>query len=177
MKRVVAVVSFALLLAPIVIGQTAPKVPEPSPDLKKLDYFAGTWHFEGDMKPSPYWSSGKFSSTDHNEWMPGGFYLVSQADFRTPLGREKGLAVWGYRNDDKVYTYHEFDSMGEFLSATGTVQGDTWTWLWDDKVDGKPIKGRYTLKILSPTSYAFKFETASSGGEWSTGMEGKATKQ
>jgi hypothetical protein len=41
---------------------------------------------------------------------------------------------------------------------------------------GKVIKGRYTVKVLSPTSYTFKFETASDAGDWNTVMEGKATK-
>jgi hypothetical protein len=37
-------------------------------------------------------------------------------------------------------------------------------------------KGRYTMKILSPASYAFKFEMQPEGGDWATILEGKCTK-
>ena len=39
------------------------------------------------------------------------------------------------------------------------------------------LKARYTQKILSPTSYTFKFEASSDKTKWDTLMEGKATKQ
>ena len=37
------------------------------------------------------------------------------------------------------------------------------------------IKGRFTIKQLSPASYNFKYEMQP-GAEWATVMEGKATK-
>ena len=56
------------------------------------------------------------------------------------------------------------------------MQGDTWTWQSEDKMGGKVMKERYTVNVLSPTSYAFKYEMASDSGPWNTIMEGKATK-
>jgi Protein of unknown function (DUF1579) len=109
--------------------------------------------------------------------MPGGFFLVTHSEFKTPMGDASGLAVMGYKTDDKQYTYHEFDSTGETGSATGTVEGDTWTWQSEDKIGGKMVKGRYTVNVLSPTSYTFKFESASDNGKWNRVMEGKATKK
>jgi Protein of unknown function (DUF1579) len=177
MKRVLAVLAVAMFLLPVMVRAQAPQMSKPGPELKKLDYFAGTWKVDGDTKPSPYGPGGKTSGTDHNEWMPGGFFLVTHSEFKTPEGDAKGLAIMGYKTDDKLYTYHEFDNTGETISATGTVEGDTWTWLSEDKMGGKMIKGRYTVQVLSPTSYKFKFESASDGGEWNTVMEGKATKK
>jgi hypothetical protein len=142
-----------------------------------VDYLLVWQKFEGDLKPSPYYSSGKYFSTMHNEWMAGGFFLLLHGNVKTPMGEEEDLCVWGYNADEKVYTYHEFDSNGELIAATATVQGDTWTLAWEDRVNGKPVQARYTIKILSPTSFAFKLETASDGGAWSTALEGKATKQ
>ncbi len=177
MKRVLAVLAVAMFLLPLMVQAQAPQMPKPGPEVKKLDYFAGTWKMDGDTKPSPYGPGGKTSGTDHNEWMPGGFFLVTHSEFKTPEGDAKGLAIMGYKADDKLYTYHEFDNTGETISATGTVEGDTWTWLSEDKMGGKMIKGRYTVQVLSPTSYKFKFESASDSGEWNTVMEGKATKK
>jgi hypothetical protein len=56
------------------------------------------------------------------------------------------------------------------------VDGGTWTWLADENLGGQKMKGRYTAKVLSPTSYAMKFELSPDGTNWSTVMEGKATK-
>src|SRR5208283_2062405 len=176
MRRMIAVFAAAMFLLPLIVQAQAPQMPKPGPELKKLDYFMGTWKMDGDMKPSPYGPGGKFSGTDHNEWMTGGFFLVTHSDSKSSMGEGKGLAVMGYNTDDKVYTYHAFDSMGEAISATGAVQGDTWTWHSEDKMGGKVMKGRYTVNVLSPSSYTFKFEMASDTGEWNTIMEGKATK-
>ncbi len=177
MKRVLAVLAVATSMLPMMVHAQAPQMPKPGPEVKKLDYFAGTWKTDGEAKPSPYGPGGKTSGTDHNEWMPGCFFLVTHSEFNTPEGEAKGLAIMGYKADDKLYTYHEFDSTGETVSATGTVQGDTWTWQSEDKMGGKIVKGRYTVNVLSPTSYSFKFESASDTGEWNTVMEGKATKK
>jgi hypothetical protein len=149
---------------------------KPGPEQRKLEYFVGTWSMDGDTKPSPMGPGGKITGTDHIEWMDGGFFLVAHGENKSPMGSDTGLAVWGYNAQDKVYTYHEFNSSGESVSATGTVDGDTWTWTSDDKMNGKMMKGRYTIKQLSPASYTFKFEMQPEGAQWATIMEGKATK-
>src|SRR5438552_7801184 len=82
-----------------------------------------------------------------------------------------------YDLDKKVYTYKAFNSMGEAEDSTGTVNGDTWTWTSDEHMGGQTMKGRFTMKVLSPTSYTMKFELSQDGTNWMTGMEGKATKK
>jgi hypothetical protein len=58
----------------------------------------------------------------------------------------------------------------------GTVEGDTWTWLGDSKMGTQMMKGRFTVVILSPTSYTYKFEVSKDGATWNAVMDGKATK-
>jgi len=176
LKRVSAALVVSLLCAAVVAAQAQPQKPTPGPEVKKLDYFAGNWKSEGDMKPGPIGPGGKFSATEQNEWMPGGFFLLSHADESGPMGNGKGLAIFGYDADEKVYTYQAYNSMGEAEHAKGTLAGDTWTWTNESKMQGKPMRGRFTVKTLTPTSYTFKFEMAPEGGEWATVMEGKATK-
>jgi hypothetical protein len=151
--------------------------PKPGPELKKLEYFVGAWNSEGDIKPGPFGPGGKFTAKENLEWMDGGFFLVGHSEGDSPMGHDKGLSVWGYDPEEKVYTFHAFNNMGEGISAKGTVEGDTWTWTNESKFAGQMMKGRYTIKQTSPTSYNFKFEMAPAGADFATVMEGKATKK
>ncbi len=171
-KSVAAV--FAPLLFSMVTSAQAPQTPQPAPELKKLDYFAGTWKTDADMKASPYGPGGKMTGTDHIEWMQGNFFLLVHTQFTGAGGSGIDLGVMGYDPRKKMYTYDSFNSVGERESATGSLQGDTWTWYSDP---GTGMKWRYTQKMLSSSSYAIKFEMTSDGSTWSTAMEGKATKQ
>jgi hypothetical protein len=38
------------------------------------------------------------------------------------------------------------------------------------------IKGRFTQKMLSPTSYSYRFDMSADGTNWNLAMEGKDTK-
>lgn len=166
----------ALLAAGSVQAQMAP--PSPAPELKKLDFMTGDWTAEGTINAGPGMPGGKFTQTSHAEWMDGNFFLVEHdnGDYGA-MGKAKEMAIFGYDSDRKVYTYHAFSSTGEDEGSTGTVDGDTWTWTGDMKMDGAMMKGRYTMKVLSPTSYTMKYEISQDGTNWVTAMEGKATKK
>jgi hypothetical protein len=154
-----------------------PEMPKPAPELKKLDYFAGNWKVEGEAKPGPMGPGGKITGTDAWLWMEGRFFLVNRSKYAGGgMGEGSSIAFMGYDTDKKVYTYDEFNSMGETVHSTGTVEGDTWTWLSDSKMGAQMMKGRFTMKILTPTSYTFKFEMSRDGTAWNTVMEGKAMK-
>jgi hypothetical protein len=172
-KVAFAVVLFLTLFA---AAQTPPQMPKPGPEQKNLAYFAGNWTLTGDIKPGPMGPGGKFTGTERIEWMPGGFFLVSHSQGSSPMGKETGLAVYGYDADKKVYTYDEFNSAGENVHATGTFDGKVWTWSSESPMGGKPMKGHFIVTQNSPTSYAFKFEMSEDGNNWSPVMDGTGTK-
>jgi len=175
-KRVVTSSVVSLILSAIVVAQNPPAKPTPGPEVKKLEYFAGNWTSIGDIKQSPFGPGGKFTGSEQNSWMPGGFFLLSHVNENTPMGPGKSMAIFGYDPEEKVYTFQAYNSMGMAEHAKGTLAGDTWTWTNEEKMQGKMYRGRYTIKVTSPTSYTFKFEMAPEGGDWQTVMEGKATK-
>lgn len=156
---------------------------EPIQELKKLDYFAGTWRLEGEVKENPMSPGGKLIETDHNEWMEGGFFLVVRSEFT--ISNEKkatGVAYLGYDPDKRVYTYDEFNSMGEAIHSRGALDGDTWIWNGERKdgerkTDARMVKTRWVVKIHTTDAYDFKFETSTDGAYWQTIVEGKASKQ
>ncbi len=97
-------------------------MPKPAPELSKLDYLAGNWTTEGDLKPGPMGPGGKFTSTDESRWMDGKFFLVMHSKFAGAMGDGTSLAVFGYDPEHKVYTYNEFDSMGQAEHSAGHRQ-------------------------------------------------------
>jgi hypothetical protein len=154
------------------------QMPKPGPEHKKLDIFAGSWTLEGDSKPGPMGPGGKITESETCEWMEGGFYLVCHVKFTSAtMGSGSGLSVMGYSHDDKIYTYREFNSDGEFVDAKGAWDGDTISWASEDKMGGMTMKGRFTMKNISTTSYNFSFEMSQDGANWTTFMEGKASKK
>jgi Protein of unknown function (DUF1579) len=175
MKRTSIRLIGILLFTTAAFAQMGP--PKPTPELKKLDYFLGNWTSEGEAKPGPMGPGGKFTESAHGEWMDGSFFLVIHSDFKGgAMGNATGMAYMGYNADEKVYTYDAFSSMGENIHAKGTLDGDTWNWTNEFKMGAQTMKSRYTMKILSPDSYTFKFEMSPDGTKWESGMEGKATK-
>jgi hypothetical protein len=153
--------------------------PTPAPELKKLDYFSGTWNVEAEMKPSPFGPGGKMTGTDRTEWMQGNFFMVIHSTYSSQsMGSGTGYGFLGYDAQKKQYTYEAFNSDGEHEVATGTPDAEGKVWTWYSSGDGpSPMKWRYTETVLSPASYAMKFEMSKDGNAWSSVMEGKATKQ
>jgi uncharacterized protein DUF1579 len=180
MKRA-ATILIGLILSSLTYASAQMSQPTPAPELKKLDYFAGTWTSEATIPPGPWGGGGKFTSNGTTEWMKGNFFLVGHADFTLPAelgGGGSGIAILGYDSDKKVYTEERFNSDGRHEIDTGTLNGDTWTWTGENNYSGMTIQYRSTMKMVSPTSYTMKYEvSADNGGSWMTFWDGKATKK
>jgi hypothetical protein len=177
MKRK-AVLASALALFPMTAW--AQNVPKPGPEVKKLEYFVGSWTVEATIGQGPWGAGGKFTSQDKNDWMPGGFFLEGHSDFKMPPevgGDGTEIAYMGYDTDKNLYTFDAFSSQGRHQVSQGTFSGDTWTWNSEASYEGTDIKQKMTMKIVSPTVYNMKFEISMDGTTWMTFMEGKATKK
>ncbi len=175
MKRVGLILLAASMLVAAAAAQM--EAPKPGPELKKLDVFVGSWTLEGTMKPGMMGPGGTMTENEKCEWMEGGFYLVCHADYKGSMGSGVEMSVMGYSSEDKAYTYREFSSTGEFVDSRGRVDGDTWTWINDEKMGSTTMKGKFTMKITSATSYTFGFEMSEDGTRWTSVMEGKASKK
>jgi Protein of unknown function (DUF1579) len=167
----------AALLVALTATALAQQMPAPGPEHKKLDIFAGTWTLTGDMKPGAMGPGGTMTENEKCEWMQGNFFLACHSDYKSSMGDGAGMSFLGYSTDNKAYTYREFNSWGEFDDSRGSVDGDTWTWTSDEKMGDKTMKGRFTMKFTSLTTYNFSFEMSDDGAKWTTVMDGKATKK
>jgi hypothetical protein len=165
-----------LVSAAAVWAQAQMQPSKPGPELKKLDYFAGDWKTEGKMTAEPGMSGGTFNATDHARWLDGGFFLVTHTKFSAPFGSGTEIEIMGYDANTKVYTFDMFNSMGQHEIARGSVNGNTWTWTSELKAGDQTFKSRFVENILSANSYQLRFEMSPDGTNWSTVMEGTATK-
>lgn len=178
MKRILLpVVALCALLTAISLQAQAP--PPPAAELQKLDFMTGHWTVEGTAVMGPPGTPAtKWSGSSDVEWMDGKYFLVEHNGMELgPMGKINELAVYGYDPDNKVYTYTAFSSTGEAEKSTGTVSGDTWVWNSNEHMGGMTMKGRFTMKVLSPTSYTMKFELSQDGTNWMDAMDGTATKK
>lgn len=178
MKFRATLASTLLLLTVSSWGQMAP--PKPGAEVKKLDYFVGTWNTEGTVAQGPWGAGGKFTSTDTADWMPGSFFVETHSDIKMPAelgGESKGVSYMGYDTDQNTYTVDDFTDTGRHDVSKGAFTTDTWTFNSSATYGGQEVKQRMTLKVASPTSYTMKFEVSIDGTNWMTFMEGKATKK
>jgi hypothetical protein len=177
MLRSIILLSLAFLAATSATAQG--RSDEPRPELKKLDYFVGDWFEEGDVKAGPLGPGGRVTMYDHRVWMDGKFFIIIRSKFTALNGDGTGVAFMGYDPNAKVFTYDEFYSQGEADHSKGRLEGDQWIWNMNDmKMGSQMVKARYTVKIVSPTFYTYKFETSADGGKtWTLFMDGTGRKQ
>jgi hypothetical protein len=171
------VVFLFVFFASAIRAQAPPEPPKPGPEQQKLAYFVGKWVSEADMKPSPYGPGGKVNFTETCEWFAGNFSLICHSEATMFGATIKGLSVMGYDMGDKTYVYFETNSMGENTFSRGNVDGDTWTWTGEMKMNGQPMHSRFTLKRVTDDSASFKFEMAAGSDPLAVVMEGKQTRQ
>ena len=156
----------------LLLAQAPPAPPKPGPEHKKLEYFVGKWTVEGEIKANEFVPAGKTVSTETATLGPGGFYVESRNEGQSGTR----LAIVAYDSHAKVYTSYYASSVGLVGVGTGTVNGNTWTWMVEDMVAGISVKGRTTVTMLSPTQFTSKYEMADGKGGYTTIVEGKATK-
>jgi hypothetical protein len=177
MRRVIS--SIVVVLMSSAAGLVAQAPPQkPGPEHRKLDYFVGKWTTTGEMKASPMGPGGKISMTDTCEWFQGGFAVICHGQGTGPTGPTKNIGIMGYSTDQNKYTYYGLDNTAMAMTsvAKGTVQGDTWTYNDEGTMGGQPYKSRVVLKVVSPTSYTFKFDIQGPDAKWMPIMDATSTK-
>jgi hypothetical protein len=172
--KFISAVTLPLLFTCLACAQTS-RPPAPSPELQKLDFFAGTWKTEGTLQVSPSVPPGSFTTIDHTAWLKGGVFIVTHSDVHTQFGEGEQMEIISSDSSRKLYTYNSFNGGGHAEIATGTLNGDTWIWLSDPTAAGP--KSRFTQTILSPNSFSAKLDVSMDGTSWFTCMQGTVTRQ
>ena len=177
MRRTIALAALVITSS---VGSLRAQAPlqKPGPEHKRLEYFVGKWTSAGDMKASPFGPGGKITASDTCEWFQGGFAVVCHSQGTGPTGPTKGIGIMGFSAEEKKYTYYGMDNTAMSMTSIpkGTVEGDTWTYADSGTMGGQPYQSRFVMKIVSPTSYTFKWETLGPDKKWMPILEGTSTK-
>lgn len=186
MKRTAILAAAAALLAGVALGaapapkkkpaSSTPAAPTPGPEVKKLADFVGTWKIEGEMQKSPMGPGGRTSATSVCSWFDGEFFLVCHDDGTSPMGKSKGLEILGWDAGKKHYTFWSIDSFGMSEISLGTVAGDTWTFMNDEKMGNETVKSRFMLVRESPDRTRLSWSISPDGNTWSELFKGEETR-
>jgi hypothetical protein len=155
------------------LAQAPPEPPKPGPEHKKLEYLLGTWKVESEIKENGYVPAGKSVITTTYTLGPGGFFVEVRGEgekYPTTHG------IMAYDSQAKLYTTFYASSAGLVGGGTGTVDGNTWTWMLEDKWFGQAFKGRTTVTVKSASQFTSKYEYLDPNGSYVTISEGTSTK-
>jgi hypothetical protein len=144
------------------------EMPKPYEKHKWLEALAGDWMITGHTyKGSPY-GEGSFTAREHNEFMKGGMFLVSRAQYSELFLNSNQIAFFGVDPKTKEYTYALYSNLGIVVQASGDLRykgkpsliGNAIV-LSDKKVNVETLpehKLVYTIEVISPSEYRFKLE-------------------
>lgn len=165
-----------LLLSGLGMAQAPAGSPKPGPEHQKLAYFAGKWDIDADMKPSTFGPGGRATYKQSCDWFEGNFAMVCHFEGTVQTRLLKGLSIMGWDPAAQTYTYFSTNSSGQGTFSRGTVEGDTWTWNNETKINGKPMLVRFTLQQVSADVATYKFEMGAPGEPLKLMMDGKQTR-
>ena len=178
MRKAAAALAISLLgcsLAGAQMGQQ-PAPPTPSSQQQAMGYFGGAWKITGTTRISPSAPAVQFNSTQQGEWVPGNFFMEIKSVTHGPLGDVHTVRMMEYNSADSVYTYNEYNSLGEHVVGVGKIEDQKWVWETTKKLNGVTTKGRYISTYVTADAYSIKSEVEKPGGGWLTITDGVATR-
>lgn len=92
----------------------------------QLNRFVGLWNTTGKITGTSLTPSIDIHGIDRYEWLPGGYFLLHQADVY--IGKEKSQTheIIGYDRAKEIYTMQHYNSQGDSGFMTATVTNDVW---------------------------------------------------
>jgi hypothetical protein len=177
MRTTVATFLVAFGCAGSALAQTA-STPQPSPEVKKLSMWAGTWKYQGSAPASALGPASTISGQQVGTISGNGFVL-------TLAGRENGQfggVEWGetdiYDPGAKLYRYVGWQNDGMVWQGTYSFAGNVSHAEGTQTVKGKSYQARSTTTLAADgKSMDWKLETSADGKTWTLAATQKLTKQ
>jgi hypothetical protein len=139
------------------------------PTLDFDEYFLGKWTFEWTMPDSQLGPGGDVTGTTIVRKLDGQFY-EALSEGKGPGGPFKATELWAYHRQNKTLARHVTDTRGFTYLQFGTIGGDLggiYNLLLDSApfaANGKSVRLRTTLRLLSPLNYRVAASLSVDGG-------------
>ena len=176
MKRFVVAVSVVALVFAVTIQAQTP-APQPGPEQKKMEVFAGQWTYEGEYKSGSFGPGGKATGEYTAEMILGGFFIRGRYVERMASKVSRGFETFGYNPATRNYLQSQYADDGSMGSGAMTVNGNTWNYSGTMSSGGKQAKFRNTMTFAADgMSMVMKAELSADGTTWMPFWDFKFTK-
>jgi len=145
-------------------------------ELKRLGDIVGRWEMDGTMRMDPKALAEPVAITLACDWFAGGrqiVYRYSGTMANNPF-EEVGQIV--YDPGTKTYSFFGIVSDGNSGPGKITIEPGTWVHTQETRMEGKPVRIRFTLANMSPAGGTWKYEVSIAGAPYALLGEGKYAK-
>lgn len=156
----------ALALAFTAATACAAESPAAESPAKRLEYFVGTWKESGESRADSNQEFGKLSGNETCEWQAGHAAVLCRETTRDASGTVDASYLIGYDPVSKTYVLRGFDNTGMTLTATGTIDQDTWTWIGLSNSAAGSMSMRFTFDLAHRPGRTMTVEFADKEGKW-----------
>jgi hypothetical protein len=160
MRRIVSV---ALPLAILFLSAIPTLAQERSAEMQALDVFVGEW---ADVEAPD-------EVIQVCSWLGNSFVQCPGTWTNSDGNVVTSVFLLGYDTEEEVYIGFRFYGGGYHDSAKLWVDGNTWTWLFEDN---GATRLRSTAVFESPNAYSYEWARSVEGGDWVNSSSGGAVK-
>ena len=121
--------------------------PTPPKGIEVIQAYAGVWEVETEHFDTAHSKAGHEKSKLRNDcWKSGGYFACNQyVD-----GESKALIVFTYNEKENVYTSYPIPLDGGQAGAGKLhIEGNVWTFPWEEAEGGKTTVMQFTLYVVS----------------------------
>lgn len=156
--RLFAGLTFAIFALPNLAAAQAP-----SPEVRSLQFYVGSWTASGEMRGDPSGPFEPVTGYENCSWVAGGYVVLCVEKVSGASGGYEGAYLLHYDAEGGRYEVYGVEAPGTTMHATGRLDGERWHWETDPAPDGSRL--RYTFAPAEGSARTMSVE-AGAGDEW-----------
>jgi hypothetical protein len=163
-----------VLLVASLTATSAQTPKNPPPGIGEVWAYAGTWKIDTEKFDTAHSKAGKESATLRNScWRDAAYVACAQY----VNGEQKILLVFTYNPKDKTYTSYQIQAHGgEAGSGKLIIDGNVWTFPWQQTENGATTYFRVVNTFTTPRQIEYKEEFSTDQQHWTLMAQGVETK-
>lgn len=111
----------------------------PTNRMSRFGIFIGTWNTTGEVLATDAGPAGTLVATDTYAWLPGGHFILHEADARFDGAPARSIEVMGYDAAKRRHASRSYDDQGKTEDFVLDLTGKRW------RITGKGVRfdGRF----------------------------------